>query len=193
MRALDDCYPNLRLLTLSEEADLKRLLFLLSGSCEPEGLTNLENDSYIIHQKPKLQLPASRIANLVLSHNPLSLGAKSVVVELDYIDRDSNIAYAQLYARAFRDYPRRTLRLHFLRKQFTSFDDLLSEDEIKNSYIGYCVLFATNPGSIGRTVLPPPKDNNSWIFIPAQSSFSVNLSGVQLYPKVLYLYNKTDA
>jgi len=173
-------YPNLRILTLTDEADVKRLLLLLSGECFQDGLIKLENDSYLDRQKPKLRLPASLIADLILPRNIRSLGVQSVIIESDYVDRDSNVAYAWLYARAFRDYPRRTVRLHFFRKQLTSYDELLNEEDLQKFYVGYCVLSPILPGNIWRTVLPPPKSDSSRFFVPAQSKFSVNLSGAQL-------------
>jgi hypothetical protein len=173
----DPRYPNLKILNLSHEADAKRLLFLLSGVYESDDKGFLQN-----HQ-PGLRLPAGMIAHLVLPHNARSLGAQAAIIESDYVDRDTNIAYAQLYARAFRDYPRRTLRLHFLRREITSYDEFLDEKSLQKSYIGYCVLSPNTRGGIGRTVLPPPKGDKEWLFVPTQSEFSINVGGAQLKAK----------
>ncbi len=183
MHPIDVQYPNLRILTLTEKADVKRLLFLLSQEYELESLDNLENEYFLATIKPELRLPASLIAEMVLPHGSRSLGIHSAIVESDYVDRDSNVLYARLYARAFRDYPRRTVRLHFFSKPITSCKQLISEQILQDSYIGFCVLSASRPGDIGRTVLPPPKDKSEWLFVPAQGKYSINIGGAQLYAR----------
>lgn len=183
MHPLSPKYANLRILNLAESTDVKRLRFLLSDVFKSEDLAELDNESYFLKEEVQLRPAASRVAELLLPHNVRSLQAQSVIIESDYVDRDSNIAYALLYARAFRDYPRRTIRLHFFRNPLTSYDELLDEQILQESYVGFCVLSSTQPGNIGRTVLPPPKGDNTWFFVPTQSEFSVNLSGVQLFAK----------
>jgi hypothetical protein len=183
MHPIDVRYPNLRILTLTEEADVKRLLFLLSQEYELESLDSLEDEYFLATIKPELRLPASLIAEMVLPHGSRSLGIQSAIVESDYVDRDANVLYARLYARAFRDHPRRTVRLHFFSKPITSCEQLISEQFLQDSYIGFCVLSASRPGDIGRTVLPPPKDKSSWLFVPAQAKYSINIGGAQLYAK----------
>ena len=183
MQPYDPKYPNLRVLTLKQGADVKRLLLLLSGFCQSSDLAKLEDESHLPERRPQLPLPASRIAQLVLPDNNRSLEIQSVIVESNYVDRDSNIAYARLHARAFRDYPRRTIRLHFLQSEFTSCKQLLDAEELRNSYVGFCVLPATQPGIIGRTVLPPPKGDSSWFFVPGQVEFAANISGTQVHPR----------
>jgi len=145
-----------------------------------DDFTKLENTSYLFGRKIRISLAASRILNLLALQNPRSLGIQSVVIESDYVDRDSNVAYAQLYSRAFKDYPRRTIRLHFFKKQVTSCEELLNEQILQESYVGYCVMSPIHPRTIGRTVLPPPKGDTAWFFVPTQSEFSVNLAGAKL-------------
>lgn len=170
----DERYSNLKILSLSEEADAKRLLLLLSGKDFPDTDVGLSN----LSAQPNL--PGGAIANLVLPDSPRSIGAQTAIVESEYVDRDSNAAYSQLYARAFRDYLRRTYRLHFFGARLSSYDELLNGKSLENSYLGYCVLPQTQPRTIGRTVLPPPKGDPCWLFIPTQSEFPANLAGLQL-------------
>lgn len=183
MHPIDARYPNLRILNLTKKADEKRLLFLLSQGYEFDGIDNLDDESFVAAINPQLRLPASLIAEMVLPCGSRSLGIHSVIVESEYVDRDSNVLYTRLYARAFRDHPRRTVRLHFFNKPITSCEQLLREKILQDSYLGFCVISASQPGDIGRTVLPPPKDQNSWLFIPAQAKFLVNLGGAQLSAK----------
>ncbi len=48
-----------------------------------------------------------------------SLEAKTIVVELDYFDRDFLEDYAAYYVRCFEQYSRTTTRLHFFDAEFT--------------------------------------------------------------------------
>ena len=177
MHKVDPRYPNLRILTLTEEVDTKRLLLLLCG------IFKIEDDEFLRFHEPQLKLPGAAIARMVLPHHFRSIGAQTAIIESDYVDRDTNIAYSQLYARAFRDYPRRTVRLHFFGKQINACEELIEEESLQKSYLGFCVLSSARPAIIGRTVLPSPKGDESWFFVPTQSEFSLNLSGAQLKAK----------
>jgi hypothetical protein len=119
------------------------------------------------------------IGNLLLRGDRTGLKVRSVIIESDYIDRDSNIAYTALYARAYKDYPRRTVRLHFFRESVT-FDDLVNLKKVQDLYVGYSVLSPIQAGTIGRTVLPSPDAFTHRLFVPSASSFSVNLAGLEL-------------
>lgn len=182
MLQVDPHFPMLRILTLDKELDIKRLRLIMSGVCQSTSIDRLGDESYLVKQQPNLRLPNSRIIDLVLFSNQRGIGAKSVIIELEYIDRDINIAHVQLYGRAFRDYLRRATRLHFFLDEIT-YSDLLDEAKLKKSYIGFCVLSPTQPGVTGRTVLPSPKGDDTWYFVPSQTEFSANLAGIQLSPK----------
>jgi len=118
------------------------------------------------------------------------LGARTCVIEKDYIDKDYLIDYQLFYSRAFNQIERYTLRLHF-------FEDEFSEDQIKEfitnrsfsklekSYLGFVVIKPIqdergNP-LIGRTVLRhyPEKDGNKRRFF-LKSSIPVCLFGMKI-------------
>jgi len=50
------------------------------------------------------------------------LNANTVVIEEDYIDKDYLIDYANYYARSFKDYKKKTTRLHFFTNCFSEND-----------------------------------------------------------------------
>jgi len=173
----DPRYPNLRVLDLRKEADEKRLPLFLSGIGDPDRRGINARDL-------PLSTPGGLIANLLSPQNPRSIGARGVIVELEYVDRDTNIDYAQLYARAFKDHPRRAFRLLFFGEPINSykdFSDHVAISRLTRSYCqGYCVVSPMGSRMIGRTVLPPPKGDKAWFFIPTQSEFSSNVAGIPL-------------
>lgn len=80
---------------------------------------------------------------------------KSIVIEREYIDKDYRNTFANFHAKRFVTPPSRCIRLHFFSKhiteeQFISFNIL---DNGTNKYLGYSVIRATRPNSIGRTFL----------------------------------------
>jgi len=174
----DPHYPNLRILNLKAPPDWQRLRLLVLE--HPRfGLHNLADQPPLRLELP-YKLPHAHFLDLLCPDNPHGIGARWCVIEGDYVDRDSAIIYAKLFSRAFRDHPRRTIRLHFFsdRIEELTYDSLLSQDSLQSAYLGFIVL--GQEGTIGRTVLPPPKDSYYWYFIPAQSSHSVNLAGAEL-------------
>lgn len=92
------------------------------------------------------------------------LGAKTVVVEDQYIDKDYLIDYCNFYARSFEPSDKYTTRLHFFKKKFkkTEFEkkffyDENFQDELNELYLGFVVIkpigFDNKYKFIGRTVL----------------------------------------
>lgn len=179
-----DLYSDLRILRLNDRRDMRKLLFLLSGTYYPIGLTMLDNDAYFDTFESELELPARHIAELVTPGNPNGIGAHTAIVEQNYVDRDSNVAYTYLHARSFRDHPRRTIRVHFFRLpddgEPITFNDLLNEAWLQPAYLGFCVVPSTEFGPLGRTVLSPRDETSSPFAVPCVSGFSVNLAGAKL-------------
>src|SRR5262245_54833239 len=132
-------YPNLRILNLASSDDIRRLLFILSDQYEHNDPQEVDDDS-LLQQEVEHRLPSTLLHNLITNAGLLEASVITIVVEFDYVDRDTNISYVQLHARAFRSYPRRTVRLHFFRKEITSYSDFQDEDTLQSSYLGFCVL-----------------------------------------------------
>jgi hypothetical protein len=153
----DPAFPHLLILDLQDHEDRQHLI-----SRYGQAAANV--------------LPAAAVLGEVLAPGS---PCGCVVVESDYIDRNSNTAYARLYARAFRDYPRRTTRFHFFRK-LIAFGDLFHQKRLQASYLGFSVLSPLEPRTVARTVLAPlgatPHTND----VLCAGEYTVDLAGAQL-------------
>lgn len=113
------------------------------------------------------------------------LGAKSAVVEYDYIDRDFLEDYVQYYSRCFAECGRRCCRVHFFKKEYTDETFLRAElgrdggAELANSYLGFIVVRPLSRTFIGRTCLIPYTDDPSRHF-SAICHVEVSLFGQRL-------------
>lgn len=79
---------------------------------------------------------------------------QSVIVEREYIDKDYRDTFANFHAKRFSTPPSRCVRLHFFEKPITE-DQLDNPENLRtdNGYLGYSVIRATRPNSVGRTFL----------------------------------------
>jgi len=79
---------------------------------------------------------------------------QSVIVEREYIDKDYRDTFSNFHAKRFSTPPSRCVRLHFFEQPITM--EQLDNPEgftKENNYLGYSVIRATRPNSIGRTFL----------------------------------------
>lgn len=116
------------------------------------------------------------------------LQAKTIVVERDYIDKDYLEDYAAYYDRCFRDYRRRTTRLHFFDVGFnerefegciTGQGDGIDERALDVGYLGFVVVKPLPRSIIGRTCLRTyPSDGRR--YFPSLRSYEVHLYGFKL-------------
>ncbi|HET6387040.1 MAG TPA: hypothetical protein VFJ58_26940 [Armatimonadota bacterium] len=88
------------------------------------------------------------------------LGAKTVVVENSYIDRDFLDDFANYYVRCFKQYSSRCTRLHFFSSEFDegAFSQLLrakpaslTDDDLTICYLGFMVVKPLPQTIVGRT------------------------------------------
>lgn len=91
-----------------------------------------------------------------------ALGAKTIIVEPDYVDRDFLEDFAGYYVRCFPDYRRKCTRLHFFARPFSEaeFEGLLSraldDDHVRglqDDYLGFVVVKPLPQTVVGRTCL----------------------------------------
>ena len=117
------------------------------------------------------------------------LGAKTIVVEEDYIDRDYLEDYAAYYDRCFQSYARRTLRLHFFDLAFdenyfgaavTRERDCVEERDLQKGYLGFVVVKPLPLSVVGRTCLRTYPWDNGRRHFPCLRTYHVNLFGMQL-------------
>lgn len=79
---------------------------------------------------------------------------RSVIVERQYLDKDYRDTFANFHAKRFSTPPSRCVRLHFFEEPITEMHlDSPEKLHLESHYLGYSVIRATRPNSIGRTLL----------------------------------------
>jgi hypothetical protein len=118
------------------------------------------------------------------------LGAKSVVVEEDYLDRDFSAEFAAFYAGVFRRFPKLCRRFHFFAADVTpilneqrpqAVLDGLTTLSDNGDYLGYVVAKPVLHAPLGRAVLAEPispVDAKSDLLV--RSTFVAHLLGAAL-------------
>lgn len=129
------------------------------------------------------------------------IGAKSIVVEHEYVDRDYLEDYAEYYVRCFQDYQRKCTRLHFFKRAFSSddFDDCLvgnvgqiNQEQLQTDYLGFIVLKPLPRTIIGRTCLVTyPHEGRR--YFPATRCYVANLFGLCLKIPQSLAFQEQDA
>jgi hypothetical protein len=120
------------------------------------------------------------------------IGAKTIVVEEGYTDRDFLEDFAGYYVLCFRPYERKCTRLHFFSTAFGAeqFEELLhgngslKPDELQSSYLGFVVVKPLPQTIVGRTCLATyaPEGRR---YYPITRDYEVNLFGIALRVKSL--------
>lgn len=129
------------------------------------------------------------------------IGAKTVVVEKEYVDRDYLEDYAEYYVRCFQEYPRKCARLHFFKSPFLVEDFsncILGNDGspsagfFQENYLGFIVLKPLPRTIIGRTCLITyPCDGRR--YFPATRCYTVNLFGLNLKVQSSLAFQEQDS
>jgi len=116
------------------------------------------------------------------------LGAKSIVIEPHYFDKDYLSEFANFYSTSSRGYPNSCKRIHFFSCDIDrqKLEKLLGEDsivckEIQDSYLGFSVIRPITVAPFGNTVLKwYPDLSTSHQRIRALRNYHVHLSGISL-------------
>lgn len=120
--------------------------------------------------------------------NGSGLNVNTIVIEYDYISKSYLSDYSTYYSLCFKDYPRKTKRIHFFGIQFTKrkFDysissNSVSDKELWNSYLGFVVAKPLPDAIIGPTLLKmydrTPTDHRKYI---ATKNYKIHLFGKEL-------------
>ncbi len=117
-----------------------------------------------------------------------SKGAKSIVVEKEYIDGDYLEDFATYYVRCFEKYSSRCKRLHFFSTEFdvAAFDrDLACRDETRDGtyqscYLGFVVVRPLPRAVVGRTLLKTYDPEGYRRRFRAIRKYDVSLFGIHL-------------
>ena len=116
------------------------------------------------------------------------IGAKTIVVENSYVDRDYLEDFAAYYVRCFQRYERYCTRLHFFDCVFTEQNftkllrgvaALLTPDTLQQAYLGFVVVKPLPQAVIGRTCLKTYPDAGRRQF-PITRPYPAHLYGIPL-------------
>ena len=117
------------------------------------------------------------------------IGAKTIIIENDYIDRDFLEDFAGYYVRCFYPYKSRCVRLHFFSTDFDyqAFHNLLNGNSdtvnpktLQEFYLGFLVIKPLPKRIIGRTCLKTYPRGSGRAF-PIIRKYNINLFGIELY------------
>ncbi len=123
-----------------------------------------------------------------------AVGAKTILVEQPYTDRDFLEDFAGYYVRCFHDYRRTCARLHFFTCDFThdKFCECLSAqstavtcEQLQEAYLGFIVVKPLPETVIGRTCLKTYPDDNKRRHFPSTRTYAANLFGIPLQTESL--------
>ncbi len=117
----------------------------------------------------------------------LAVGAKTILVECPYTDRDYLEDYAAYYARCHAEYKRRCARLHFFSSQFDKslIASAISCDKaavgvLQSSYLGFIVVKPLPSTVIGRTCLVTYGKTGRDREYPTTRQYKVHVFGIEL-------------
>jgi hypothetical protein len=121
-----------------------------------------------------------------------ALGAKSIVIENGYVDRDYLDDFAGYYVRCFTDYGKICTRFHFFNQELTTdYIDrvLLGEKDIdeavREGYLGFVVIKPLPRTVIGRTCLKTYPDDHGRRQFPITRTYECNLFGIDFQVQTL--------
>lgn len=116
------------------------------------------------------------------------IGAKTLVIENDYISKAYITDYSNYYATCFQHYERKCKRVHFFGNEFSSeiFEKELLDNESKvlndEHYLGYIVVKPLPDSILGPTLLKTylKRKDKQRRYYPACHEYKVNLFGKEL-------------
>lgn len=116
-----------------------------------------------------------------------NIGAKTIIVENDYVSRAYLKDYSNYYSTCFQNYDRFCKRVHFFDKDFDveKFEKELLDPKSKfldTQYLGYIVIKPLPDSIIGPTLLKTYKKDNEGFtrHYPSCRDYKINLFGKQL-------------
>ena len=130
-----------------------------------------------------------------------NIGAKTIVVERKYVDKDYLEDFAAYYVRCFHPYDRFCARLHFFDKEIkdnNDFKSLISKPddekikELQEGYIGFIVVKPLPLTIIGKTCLKTYDDDGGRRNYPIVRTYKANLFGIPLHTKTI-AYQEQDS
>ncbi len=117
-----------------------------------------------------------------------AVGAKTIIVENEYVDKDYLEDFASYYVSCFQRYERNCARLHFFDIEFdeSAFEGImcgsqsgLQQQNLQNAYLGFIVIKPLPLTIIGRTCLKPYAEEGRRHF-PITRLYRSHLFGISL-------------
>ena len=143
----------------------------------------LENDNQLLEPNTvKSKRQTDYLYNYLKSSE---LDCQTIVIEYEYVDVDFLDDYVEYFAKCFYPYNRFCKRLHFFSNQFSEseYQDILekkiSDEDLKNGYLGYIVIKPIPYNIYGRTCLKNYNVGETRYF-PASRQYNVHLHGINL-------------
>lgn len=119
-------------------------------------------------------------------------GAKTILMEEEYVDLDFLDEYRGFYSRKFDKHKKYCSRFHFFSQEITV-EDLPNLEKFKEYYLGYVIVRPLSAFIIGRTVLSPKVLDQDNYFVLCQDDFTPNIAGHELNVKgVAFLQQDTQ-
>ena len=146
------------------------------------------------YSEANLQIITGKLHSLYFQEYFENIGAKTIVIEGKYIDRDFLDDYAGYYVKCFHEYAHKCARLHFFQTtftqdDFTSFlsgvDSTLTKSFLSDNYLGFIVVKPLPKTVIGRTCLKTYPSSNASRNFPIIRDYSANLFGIELSVKTI--------
>ncbi|MGX5803364.1 hypothetical protein ACWGS9_19210 [Bradyrhizobium sp. Arg314] len=118
-----------------------------------------------------------------------SLGAQTVLVEDEYLDRDFTEAFAAYYARLFKRHTKLCKRLHFFRADLSAVVGLVTPSEMaielelqgRPAYLGYVILRPIHEAPLAQAVLEtPPSPANYESHALVRAKYDIHVLGAEL-------------
>ena len=116
------------------------------------------------------------LKNIVHSLKLPPYECKTVLKELDYVDKDYQDEYAAYYCKAFKPYNSRCTRLHFFSCEIPP-ETSIDYGKFSDHYLGYVVIRPTDLQRVGRTVLRPSLTDKDRQFFHCVVSCHANILG----------------
>lgn len=163
-------------------------------------------DSYSIDTLRQLLADEAKVPASVVRAKPhlvyfegyfKDLGAKTILVERNYIDRDYLEDFASYYVRCFKDYPHVCSRLHFFDIAFSraDFEKILTgadSRDLSKSYLGFVVVKPLPETIVGRTCLRTYGDDGGRRHYPGVRDYEANVFGITLKAEHTLAFQEQD-
>lgn len=112
-------------------------------------------------------------------------GAKTVVIEKGYVDKDYQDEFATFYSKAFKKYPQRCTRLHFFSVEIPDKTDPIDLANFQDKYLGFICVRPTDLQRIGRTLLSPFIENQDTEFVTCKTPFVAHILGAEFHVEAM--------